>query len=149
MKIIAIAALALAGAASAGVVARTGANAKTIAVTEQEFRITLSTHKAQVGRVTFVIRNKGKYTHALAISGPGMKTKKTASIRPGKRAKLVVTLHSGTYTLWCPVPGHAAQGMKASLTVPGSATTAGGSGGGGYGGSTTTDSTTTSGAPWG
>jgi hypothetical protein len=45
---------------------------------------------------------------------------------------LIVTLKKGAYSLWCPVPGHAAQGMKATLTAPG------GAAGGGTGTTTTT-----------
>jgi uncharacterized cupredoxin-like copper-binding protein len=137
-------AAALAGAALAGVVTHKGADVKTIKVTEKEFHITLSTRTGAVGPVRFVIKNTGKYTHGLAISGPGVKLKKSALIKPGKSAALAVTLKSGTYALWCPVPGHAAKGMKTSIKVPGAAT--GGSGGGGP---TTTSDTTTGGEAWG
>ncbi len=95
-----------------------------------------------------MIKNTGKYAHRLAISGPGLKTKKTPLIKPGKSATLAVTLRSGTYAIWCPVPGHAAQGMKSSITVP--AAVSGGTGGTGGGATTTTTSgTTTDGAAWG
>ena len=104
---------------------------KTIKVTEKEFHITLSTRTGAVGPVRFVIKNTGKYTHGLAISGPGVKLKKSALIKPGKSAILAVTLKSGTYALWCPVPGHAAKGMKTSIKVPGASTGGGGGGSGG------------------
>jgi uncharacterized cupredoxin-like copper-binding protein len=133
-------AAALAGAALAGVVAHKSATVKTITVTEKEFRIGLSTKKGAVGPVRFVVKNAGKYPHALAISGPGVRLKKTALIKPGKSATLTVTLKSGTYALWCPVPGHAAKGMKATITVPAAA---------GGGGTTTTTPDTTTGAPGG
>jgi len=133
--------LALVGAATAGMVAHAGAGTRTIAVGEKEFRIHLSTTKTAPGTVRFVVHNTGKYRHALAIAGPGVKSKRTALIRPGRTAKLVVKLSPGTYELWCPVPGHAAQGMKAKLTVTGAATpsttsqqtTTSGGGGGGWG----------------
>ena len=140
-------AAALAGAALAGVVAHKGAAVKTIKVTEKEFHITLSTRTGAVGPVRFVIKNTGKYTHGLAISGPGVKLKKSALIKPGKSAILAVTLKSGTYALWCPVPGHAAKGMKTSIKVPGAST--GGGGGSGGGSPTTTSGTTTGGEAWG
>ncbi len=141
-------AAALAGAALAGVVTHKGADVKTIKVGEKEFHITLSTRKGAVGPVRFVIKNTGKYTHGLAISGPGVKLKKSALVKPGKTTTLAVTLESGTYALWCPVPGHAAKGMKTSITVPGAST--GGSGGGGGGGdTTTTTSGTSTGEAWG
>jgi uncharacterized cupredoxin-like copper-binding protein len=88
-------------------------------VTEKEFKIGLSAKKVAAGPVQFVVRNTGRYPHALAISGPGVKQKKTPTIRPGKTARLRVTLAAGTYTLWCPIPGHAARGMKTKLAVTG------------------------------
>ena len=102
--LVAALAAALAGAALAGVVAHKGATVKTINVTEKEFHITLSSRKGAVGSVRFAIKNTGKHSHALAISGPGVKLKKTALIKPGKKATLTVTLKAGTYALWCPVP---------------------------------------------
>ncbi len=133
-------AAALAGAALAGVVAHRSATVTTIRVTEKEFHISLSTSKGAVGPVKFVIKNTGKYAHGLAISGPGVKLKKTAKlIKPGKSGSLAVTLKAGKYSLWCPVPGHAAQGMKTSITVPGAT----------GGDTTTTSDTTTGGAAWG
>jgi uncharacterized cupredoxin-like copper-binding protein len=128
-------AVALLGASVAGVVAHANTATKTINVTEKEFHIGLSTKTGAVGSVRFVVKNTGKLSHALEISGPGVKNKRTPLIKPGKSATLTVTLSDGTYTLWCPVPGHAAQGMKTTLTVGAMHT----------GGTTTTTPTTTSG----
>jgi uncharacterized cupredoxin-like copper-binding protein len=145
MKILLLAALALAGAAVAGVVAHASASKTTIRVTEREFKIGLSTTHAAAGPVRFEIKNTGKLAHALSIAGAGVKTR-TKLIQPGKTGVLLVTLKSGAYSIWCPVPGHAALGMKAKVTVPaaagggGAATTSGGAG------DTTTDS---GGAAWG
>jgi len=134
-------AAAVAGAAFAGVVAHQSANVNTVKVTEKEFHISLSPAKGTAGPTRFVIKNTGKLSHALAISGPGVKLKKTVLIKPGTSATLTVTLKSGTYSVWCPVAGHAAQGMKTSLSVAGGTSVA----------ATTTSATTTSGggAAWG
>jgi uncharacterized cupredoxin-like copper-binding protein len=147
--LVAALALALAGAAVAGVVAHATADAKTVNVTEKEFKITV-TGKPAKGADKFVIKNTGRYAHALSIAGPGIKSKRTPLIKPGRSAVLNVTLKSGTYTIWCPVPGHAAEGMKTSFKIAGAAGGGGtstGGGGGGYGAST--DSTTTGGEAWG
>jgi plastocyanin len=146
MKILLLAALALAGAAVAGVVAHASASKTTIRVTEREYKIGLSATHAPAGAVRFEIKNTGKYAHALSISGAGV-SKKTPLIKPGKSAVLLVTLKQGAYSIWCPVPGHAARGMKAKLTAP---TPAGGGGGAATttsGGGTTTDDG--GGAAWG
>ena len=110
--------LAVLGAAAAGVVTRTGTAKSTITVTEREFKIALSSKTAKKGPVRLVVRNAGKYPHALSIKGAGV-SKRTPLIKPGKSAILLVTLRSGRYALWCPVPGHAAQGMKATLSLAG------------------------------
>lgn len=136
--------VALAGAALAGVVAHATSAATTIKVTEREFKITV-TGKPAAGVNRFVIKNTGKLAHELAVAGPGVKSKKTPLINPGKTYTLVVTLKSGAYSIWCPVPGHAAQGMKASFKI-GATATAGGNGGGG---TTTTPTDTGGGAAWG
>ena len=144
ITIAAIVGVALLGAALAGVVAHASASAKTITVKEKEYSLILSTRKGAVGPTRFVVKNTGKLAHAFAIAGPGVKTKKTKTIKPGASATLNVTLRSGTYTVWCPMPGHAALGMKATVTVPGSAAAP-------TGGTTTGDTTTTSGGgpAWG
>ena len=149
MKILLLAALALAGAAVAGVVAHASASKTTIRVTEREYKIGLSTTHAPAGAVRFEIKNTGKLAHALSIAGAGVKAK-TKLIAPGKTGVLLVTLKKGAYSIWCPVPGHAALGMKATITVPTASGGGGGavttSSGGGGGGDTTTDS---GGAAWG
>ena len=112
------------GAVTAGVVAQAGTTktAKTtVNVTEREFSIKLSARKAPVGLVRFVIRNSGKYPHALSVKEGGT-TKRTPLIKPGKTASLILTLKKGAVSLWCPVPGHAARGMKATLAVGTAAT---------------------------
>jgi uncharacterized cupredoxin-like copper-binding protein len=113
--------LAVLGAAAAGVVSRTSTAKSTITVTEREFKIGLSSKTAKKGPVRLVVRNAGKYAHALSIKGAGV-SKRTPLIKPGKSAVLLVTLRSGRYALWCPVPGHAAQGMKATLSLAGAST---------------------------
>ncbi|MDP9286445.1 MAG: hypothetical protein M3P41_16035 [Actinomycetota bacterium] len=40
-------------------------------------------------------RNRGTYSHALAVSGAGVKPKRTAIIAPGGSAVLLVDLRSG------------------------------------------------------
>jgi plastocyanin len=125
-------ALALAGAAVAALTTRTHtAAAAKIAVTEREYHITLSKKTVAAGTVTFAVRNTGHMAHALAVSGAGIAgVKKLATIAPGKSRTLTVKVKGGTLSVWCPMPGHAALGMKTSLKVHGAAAAGGGAGAG-------------------
>ena len=97
-------------------IARTGASSATIVtVTEgkpSEFRITLSKKTVRHGAVTFKVTNKGSIHHDFKIAG-----RKTKMLQPGKGATLTVTLTKGKKPYQCTVTGHAAGGMKGTLTV--------------------------------
>src|SRR5437763_9864527 len=134
-------ALALAGAALAAVMSHAGAGAATaITVTEREYKLTLSKKIAGAGTVTFTVHNVGRVKHALAASGGGLSgVKKTLAIAPGMTRTLTVKFSSGgTVHVWCPMPGHAALGMKTSLKVSGTTSVP-------VGGVSTTPDTTTGG----
>lgn len=92
---------------------------KTIPVTEREFKVQLPAESAlKGGNYTFDVKNAGKIGHDLAITGPGISgTPKTPLISPGASGKLTVALTTGTYTLYCTVPGHRAAGMVAKLSI--------------------------------
>lgn len=120
-------ALALAGAAVAAVAAGGSAATATIKVTEREYHIGLSAPTAKAGSVTFVVHNAGKIVHKLDLAGGGLKaTVRVPSIAPGATRRVTVKLTGGKLSLWCPVPGHAALGMKTSLKVSGTAAGSGG-----------------------
>jgi uncharacterized cupredoxin-like copper-binding protein len=122
-------ALALAGAALAATVSHTSTATATIKVTEREYHIALSTTSAKAGSVTFVVRNTGKIAHRLSVAGAGLsKPVSTATIKPGATRSLTVKLAGGKLSVWCPVPGHAALGMRTALKVVGAGATTGGGG---------------------
>jgi uncharacterized cupredoxin-like copper-binding protein len=77
-----------------------------------EFKFTLSKTSVAKGATTFTVTNKGKLEHNLKIGG-----KQTATLKPGKKATLTVTLKAGKAAYLCTLPGHAAGGMKGTLTV--------------------------------
>jgi len=91
---------------------RTHATATAVTVTATEFKFKLSKLSVPHGSVTFTVVNKGKLAHDFKIGG-----KKTPLIKPGKSAKLTVTLKAGKAAYLCTVAGHAAAGMKGKLTV--------------------------------
>ena len=92
------------------------AAATTVTVTlgkPSEFKITLSKKTIAKGATTFKVTNKGGVSHDFKIAG-----KKTPSLKTGKAAApLKVTLKQGKYAYLCTLPGHAAAGMKGTLTV--------------------------------
>jgi uncharacterized cupredoxin-like copper-binding protein len=87
-------------------------SAKTITVTATEFKFKLSAASAPKGTVIFNVVNKGKIPHDFKIAG-----KKTPMLKPGKSAKLTVTLKAGKFAYVCTVAGHATLGMKGNFTA--------------------------------
>jgi len=101
---------------SAPASASSGAGTK-VTATETEFHIALSKKSFTPGTYTFVAKNKGTVTHALEITGPGLKSPRTKGINPGKSADLTVKLKDGKYDVFCPEPGHKAMGMNVNLVI--------------------------------
>jgi uncharacterized cupredoxin-like copper-binding protein len=85
--------------------------------------VTLSEHKIDMpmqlasGKTAFVVRNAGKYEHSFEIAGEGLDKKFLLAVDPNETKTLDVDLKPGTYKVRCPVKGHEAKGMEASLTV--------------------------------
>jgi nitrite reductase (NO-forming) len=92
--------------------AHTHSTGTAVTVTATEFHFKLSKTSVPHGTVTFTVKNAGKLGHDFKIGG-----KKTPVIKPGRSATLTVTLKAGKAAYLCTVPGHAAAGMKGSLTV--------------------------------
>ena len=109
----ALSTLALAGGGPAAASTKT----TSVKAIETEFHIKLSKKAFGPGTYTFVAENKGKVTHALQISGPGLHNATTPDIAPGKSADLKVTFKSGKYDIFCPVPGHKMLGMNVNVVV--------------------------------
>ena len=149
-------AVALLGLGIAGV-ALAGVNAGAVRATSSQINVSVLEGKLAVsattiaeGKVTFVVVNKGKLTHGLAIMGTGLSPKRTPTIAIGKTARLTVTLKAGKYHIWDPVRSSMSHAKFLTVQAPsgrtgsGGSTSGGGSGdtGGGYGGtggSTTVD----------
>jgi manganese oxidase len=92
-----------------------------VSVTLSEFKLTPDTVTVSSGG-SITVTNAGTTAHNLTIDGTSIHTK---DLNPGESAILQLEgLKDGTYTMICSVPGHAAAGMKGTLTVG-----AGGAGG--------------------
>ena len=129
------------GATVVSAVPASAASVTSVKAVETDFHIALSQNTFKAGKYTFVAQNKGQTTHALMISGPGIRMAMTKDISPGQSAKLTVTLKKGAYDIDCPVPGHKALGMNVNINVGGgtsttsSKNTSGGTGSGSSGAS--------------
>src|SRR4051794_27749903 len=70
---------------------------------------------ATPGKVTVTMPNQAPIPHNIAITGPV--NGKGPVVQNGGTSSFSATLKPGTYTFLCDVPGHAAAGMKGTLTV--------------------------------
>ena len=113
-------------AAGATVLSAAPASASTsstsVKAVETDFHIALSKTSFKSGKYVFDAVNKGQTTHALMITGPGIKMAMTKNIQPGQSATLAVTLKKGAYDIFCPIPGHKALGMNVNINVGGATT---------------------------
>lgn len=87
-----------------------------VVVVGTEYAFSPSTITVKIGqRVKINFQNEGRAIHNLVIEGLGISTK---TIRGGRADTIEFTAPtSGTYTIFCSVPGHRAAGMIGSLMV--------------------------------
>jgi plastocyanin len=78
-------------------------------------KFTQSKLTAKAGKVTIDFTNKSKLPHGVVITGNGVNAK--TKVVTGGDASTTATLKPGTYTFYCPVPGHRAAGMQGTITV--------------------------------
>lgn len=83
----------------------------TVAFTKRALRTT-------PGRVTLVSRNRTPLRHNIAIRGKRLPTPvKGRVVQTGGVSRVSATLRPGVYVFYCSVGGHAAAGMRGTLTV--------------------------------
>jgi plastocyanin len=81
-----------------------------------QLKFLASSARATAGKVTIKMLNKSSVTHDIAIQGNGVQ-QTGALVANGGTSTVSASLKPGTYTFLCTVPGHAAAGMKGTLTV--------------------------------
>lgn len=71
---------------------------------------------AKAGKVTIALSNPSGNgsPHAIAIDG---ESEAGEVVQPGGTSTVTATLKAGTYTFYCPVGSHRAQGMEGTLKV--------------------------------
>lgn len=84
-----------------------------VRVVARDFSYVLSRTTVPVGRVRFTVVNQGAVAHDFSIAG-----RKTRLLQPGRSAVLVVSFaRAARFAFRCTVSGHAALGMRGTLTV--------------------------------
>ena len=83
-----------------------------------QLRFTQTKLSAKAGRVTLVMSNPSSagMEHGIAIDGNGV-DRDGPIVAAGKTSRVSADLKKGTYTYYCPVPGHRQAGMTGKLTV--------------------------------
>jgi uncharacterized cupredoxin-like copper-binding protein len=94
---------------------------RTVAVRLNEFNILPAVQSAPVGKVTFVLTNKGKVAHEFVVirtvkpAGSLLKGKEAdeagaigevGDLQPGQTKRLTLAMKRGHYALICNLPGH-------------------------------------------
>ena len=75
-----------------------------------------TTLAAKAGAVTIDLSNPSPVPHAIAVKDNGV-DEQGQTVSTGGHSTVTVDLKPGTYTFYCPVPGHEAGGMKGTLKV--------------------------------
>jgi uncharacterized cupredoxin-like copper-binding protein len=77
-----------------------------------------TTLTATAGTVTVEMKNPSSsgVPHGIAVEGNGV-DQDGETVQPGGTSTDTLTLKPGTYTFYCPVPGHEDAGMKGTLVV--------------------------------
>ncbi|WP_407542174.1 plastocyanin/azurin family copper-binding protein (plasmid) [Deinococcus radiomollis] len=99
--------------------AQGAAKPQVVAVKLSEWTMGMMDMKVK-GPVQFDIVNEGKYPHVFTLEGKiGDQSIAVSSIllKANEKTSLTLSLPAGTYTVYCPLPGHADKGMKGTLTV--------------------------------
>lgn len=121
-----VAAVAVTAAAVAGTVAsqaasgatpnRPAATTKTLSASRSKLAFNVKTIRVKHGKVTLKMSNPSSFPHGIAVEGHGV-DKDGKTVKKGGTSTVTVSLKKGTYTFYCPVPGHKAAGMKGKLIV--------------------------------
>jgi uncharacterized cupredoxin-like copper-binding protein len=72
--------------------------------------------KTKAGTVTLSMSNPSTFGHGISVEGHGV-DKDGKVVQHGGTSTVTVKLKPGTYTFYCPVPGHRQAGMQGTLTV--------------------------------
>ena len=92
------------------------ATARTVQVSEVDYKIHLPASGLKAGKYIFEVKNEGKVPHDFVAKGAGVQ-EGTPTIAPGKTDSLTVELKPGSYEFYCSIPGHKQLGMDQKVAV--------------------------------
>jgi plastocyanin len=94
------------------------AGGETVRLSAVPGKLAFNTKKlqAKAGTVTLAMSNPSTFSHGIAVEGNGV-DKDGHIVQHGGTSTVTVKLKPGTYTFYCPVPGHRQGGMQGTLTV--------------------------------
>ena len=116
-------AIGLAVGIAIGIVAVASGEARPVTVSRlfvsaKEWSLIASRQAMKPGAARIQLYNAGEDAHDLRLRRIGGKrTLALGGTAPGDVTEIRAVLRSGTWRLWCSLPGHAKAGMRATLTV--------------------------------
>jgi plastocyanin len=91
-----------------------------VQVIATEYHLALSQTEVPSGKVIVNFVNDGQDEHNLNTAESPSSPESSSvfeATKSGAHPELPITMHAGTYTLFCSLPGHRAKGMEATLVV--------------------------------
>jgi Copper binding proteins, plastocyanin/azurin family len=82
-----------------------------------EWRVTPAYRVLAAGNVEFNAANLGEDDHDFSVGDAPRANLVTVALGPGQSDSVRLTLGAGVYTLYCSLPTHEEQGMRAEVTV--------------------------------
>ena len=92
------------------------ASGGTVPIALKEYELEPGKIKVAPGKITFVLRNEGRFAHNFNVEGPGIDTT-AEKFSPGRTVRLEVALQEGEYKISCPLSNHDQRGMHGTLIV--------------------------------
>ncbi|MET0287756.1 MAG: plastocyanin/azurin family copper-binding protein [Polyangiales bacterium] len=84
----------------------------------QDFKFVPANPTVTSGAITLCARNDGRSQHDLVLRGSDQAVLgKTETLDPGETGRFQVTVSTGSYVIFCSLPGHESLGMKGTVTA--------------------------------
>lgn len=87
------------------------------AAADGSLRFASTSVRTTPGPVRIAMGNPSNIPHAIGIRGGGVEEQEGETVGGGGESSVEVTVEPGRYTLFCPVAGHEAAGMVATLEI--------------------------------